>query len=83
MKKDLSVKVTSDLKWDQHISEIITNAKKCIGWVTRNVISRESDVMLNIYKSFVRQNLEFCVQLWSPTPEHGNWATIMEIESIQ
>ena len=39
--------------------------------------------MINIYKTFVRHNLEFCVQLWSPVPTHGNWATIMEIESVQ
>ena len=57
--KYLGVKVANNLKCDQHIKEIITNAKKCIGWVTRNVISREPDVMLNIYKLFVGKILSF------------------------
>ena len=81
--KDLGVHVTSDLSWDYHISQSINKAKKCIGWVTRNVISREANVMLNIYKSLVRPNLEYCVQLWNPLPSHGNWALIMEVESVQ
>ena len=81
--RDLGVNITNDLKWNYHISENITKAKKSIGWVTRNVISREPDVMINIYKTLVRHNLEFCVQLWSPVPSHGNWETIMEIESVQ
>ena len=81
--KDLGINVTSNLKWDYHISQNINKAKKCIGWVTRNVISREADVMLNIYKSLVRPNLEYCVQLWNPVPKHGNWAIIMELESVQ
>ena len=39
--------------------------------------------MINIYKSLVRPNLEYCVQLWNPIPKHGNWALIMELESVQ
>ena len=66
-----------------HIEQNISTAKKCIEWVTRSVISREADVMINIYKSLVRPNLEYCVQLWNPIQKHGNWALIMELESVQ
>ena len=65
-----------------YIEQNISKAKKCIGWVTSSVISREADVMINIYKSLVRPNLEYCVQLWNPIPKHGNWALIMELESV-
>ena len=81
--KDIGINVDCSLKWDKHIQQNILKAKKCIGWVTRNVISRERDVMLNIYKSLVRPHLEYCVQLWNPVPKHGNWATVMELESVQ
>ena len=81
--KDLGVNIVNNLNWDHHINESISKAKKCIGWVTRSVISRDCNVMLNIYKSLVRPNLEYCVQLWNPIPRHGNWATIMELESVQ
>ena len=59
--KDLGVNVMNNLKWDFHISQNISKAKKCIGWVKRNVISREKCVMLNIYKSLIRPHLEYCV----------------------
>ena len=39
--------------------------------------------MLNIFKLLIRPNLEYCVQLWNPIPKHGNWATIIELESVQ
>ena len=77
--KDLGINVVSELKWNYHIEQNISKAKKCTGWVTRSVISREADVMINIYKSLVRPNLEYCVQLWNPIPKHGNWALIMEL----
>ena len=81
--KDLGVHVTNDLKWDYHISQSLSKAKQCVGWVSRSVISREKAVMLNIYKSLVRPNLEYCVQLWNPVPAHGNWSIIMKLESVQ
>ena len=49
----------------------------------RNLISREKSLMLQIYKTLIRPNLEYCVQLWSPAPEHGNWSMILEIEGVQ
>ena len=65
--KDLGINVVSELKWNYHIEQNISKAKKCIGRVTHSVISRKADVMINIYKSLVRPNLEYCVQLWNPT----------------
>ena len=83
VEKDLGVYVKSDLNWKYHIQKSISKAKAIIGWVTRNVISREKTVMLNIYMTLVRPHLEYCTQLWNPTAEHGNWRIIMEIEGVQ
>ena len=81
--RDLGVNIESNLAWGSNIHSNISKAKKCIGWVKRNVISRNADVMVNIYKSLIRPHLEYCVQLWNPKAEHGNWATIMNLESVQ
>ena len=39
--------------------------------------------MAQLYKTLVHPHLEYCVQLWSPQPKHGNWGTIMKIEEVQ
>ena len=31
----------------------------------------------------VRSQIEYCVQLWSPLPAHGNWKLILDLENIQ
>ena len=61
--KDLGILINSSLDWQPQINNLIGKAKSMIGWTTRNVISREKDVLLNIYKSIVRPHLEQCTQL--------------------
>ena len=81
--KDLGVLVTNDLSWNTNIDKSIVKANSTIGWTMRNIISRERNVMLSIFKTLVRPHLEYCVQLWAPCPDHGNWKTIMKIEGVQ
>ena len=81
--KDLGVLVSKTLNWNEHITSCINKANSCIAWVTRTIISRESEVLLQIYKSMIRPHIEYCVQLWSPLPSHGNWGLILAIEDIQ
>ena len=83
MKKTWGVNVSRNWDWNEHIHSCINKANACISWVTRCVISRDSEVMLQIYKSMIRPHIEYCVQLWSPLPTHGNWGLILEIENIQ
>lgn len=83
VEKDLGVHMDPNLKWSEHIQKCISKANSVIGWTRRNVISRDKDVILNIYKSLIRPHLEYAVQLWNPPPHYGNWGTIMELEKVQ
>ena len=51
--------------------------------ITRSIISRQSGVMLRVYKTLIRPFLEYCCQVWSPMGKYGNWDTILEIEGVQ
>ena len=75
--------VNKTVDWKEHVSNIIKKAKAVTAWVSRSIISRSPEVMSKIYKSLVRPQLEYCVQLWSPLPSHGNWGLIFEIEDVQ
>jgi hypothetical protein len=81
--KDLGVLFSKSLEWSDQIMSSIKKANTCVAWVTRTLISRDSDVMLKVYKSMIRPHLEYCVQLWSPLPSHGNWGLILALENIQ
>ena len=81
--KDLGVLVTSDWKWNKNIQAIVSKANSIAAWVLRTIVTRSPEVMLKIYKTIIRPHLEYCVQLWSPLPSHGNWSSIMSIENVQ
>ena len=81
--KDLGVLVSQNWKWENHINSFVKKATSLSAWVLRSVISRSLQVMLQIYKTFLRPHLEYCAQLWSPLPTHGNWSLIMAIENVQ
>ena len=81
--KDLGVTMSNNLDFTDYINSFIAKANSMIAWVTRSFISRDKDVMLQIYKSMIRPHMEYCVQLWSPLPAHGNWWLIQAIENIQ
>ena len=61
----------------------VNTAKSRTAWLLRSVVSREPEVICNLYKSMIRPHLEYCTQAWAPVGRHGNWASIMEIENVQ
>ncbi|KAL5247652.1 hypothetical protein ACHWQZ_G019515 [Mnemiopsis leidyi] len=81
--KDLGVLTSGNLLWNDQIESCISKANQMLCWISRNLISREKLLMLRVYKTLIRPHLEYCVQLWNPAAEHGNWSLIMRIESVQ
>ena len=81
--KDLGVLTSGTLLWNDQIESCVSKANQMICWISRNLISREKSLMLRVYKTLIRPHLEYCVQLWNPAAEHGNWSLIMRIESVQ
>ena len=81
--KDLGLLTTCHLDWKESIYASIKDANKMISWVTRNIVNKERNVMLSIYKTLIRPKLEYCVQVWNPVACHGNWSIIIELENVQ
>ena len=61
--KDLGVVFSESFSWYNHIQESIGKAKRMTSWILRNVLFREVDVLLPVYKSMIRPHLQYCVQV--------------------
>ena len=61
--KILGVTTTTKMNWDEHIGNCVKKVNSSMTWISRNIISRNKDVMLNLYKLLVRLHIEYCVQL--------------------
>ena len=81
--KDLGLLVSENLSWDDNIRTCIKDANQCIGWIARNLLTRDHNIISKVYKTIIRPKLEYGVQLWNPAACHGNWSIILELEAIQ
>ena len=81
--KDLGVVFNTSFNFEDHVRKCIAKANGTIAWLTRNIISRETSVMLGLYKSLVNPHIEYCSQAWAPMARHGNWSLILELEGVQ
>ena len=80
---DLELLTNNILNWKNNIDYFISKAIKIIGWVTRNLLTREKTTMLAIYKALIKTHLEYCVQICNPPAIQGNWGMIIKIENVQ
>lgn len=77
--KYLGVTITSDLKWDKHISKIISKALRKLFFLKRSLAHATTATKLLAYTSFVRPVLEYANTVWFP----HTVTNIKKLESIQ
>jgi hypothetical protein len=65
-KRDLEVRITSNLKASAHCAYVCSRANRVLGIIGRTVVFRSPEVLTRLYKSLVRPHLEYCVSAWSP-----------------
>ena len=64
--KDLGIIVQDTLKVSAQCAKVVKSANKVLGMIKRTFVSREPDIIVNLYKAFVRPHLEYCIQAWRP-----------------
>ena len=69
VEKDLGVVMSNTATFDNHITQVISDASRQASWVLRTFATREKTPMLTqaLFKSLVQCKLDYCSQLWSPT----------------
>ena len=64
--RDLGVIMQADLKFKDHIHEIVNKAYSILGVIKRNFDKLDSCSFVRLYTSLVRSKLEYAVSVWSP-----------------
>ena len=77
--RDLGVEISSNLKFNDHIGNVVTSASSMVGWAMRTFRRRSRATMMTIWKSLIQPKLDYCSQLWSPSDQ----ASIAMLEGIQ
>src|SRR6218665_1705252 len=65
-KKDLGVIMNRSAKPSRQCAEASKKANSNLGMIRRTIVSRDKDTILRLYKTLVRPQLEYCIQVWSP-----------------
>lgn len=63
---DLGVTLSSDLKWSAHIVSIVKKANSVLYLVKCAFKDISSELMLNIFKTYIRPLLEYASSVWCP-----------------
>ena len=64
--KYLGVTITSDLRWNTHVSNVCTKANRTLGFLKRNLYSCPQEVKKAAYKGLVRPVLDYGCSVWEP-----------------
>ena len=64
--KYLEVTITSDLRWNTHVSNVCTKANRTLGFLRKNLYSWPQEVKEAAYKGLVRPILDYGSSVWDP-----------------
>ncbi len=64
--KYLGVDISQNLSWNTHINRISNSANRTLGFLKRNIETKNEKVRELAYKSLVRPQLEYASTVWSP-----------------
>ena len=64
--KDLGVWTGEDASFEEHIEYLVQSSKVRTGMLLREFNTREPDLMIKMFNSYVRSRLEYCSLVWNP-----------------
>ena len=75
----LGVDISSGLTWNIHIDRITGNANRTLGYIRRNIKTKNQKVRETAYNTLVRPQLEYSAPVWDPSSKDKR----LQLEKIQ
>ena len=76
---DLGITISEDLKFHAQVDKVKRLATLEINRLRRSFTSRNPKFVRNAYKTYIRPNMEYCVELWNPQYK----GDIIKLEKVQ
>ena len=64
--KDLGLTVSADMKVSEQCGIAAAKGNQILGLIRRNIVYKEKELIIPLYKTIVRPHLEYCIQAWRP-----------------
>ena len=64
--KDLELTISADMKVSEKCAIAAAKGHHMFGLIRRNIVYREKELIIPLYKTIVRPHLEYCIQTWRP-----------------
>ena len=77
--KDLGVLTGEDVSFEEHIEDVVQSSKIRSGMLLREFETRNPQLMMKMFKSYVRSKVEYCSLIWNPWKKED----IDKLERIQ
>ena len=77
--KDLGIICNSKLSFKEHIQSVVVASRRMSGMILRTFHSREPEIMMKLFSTYLRSKMEYCCSIWSPSMQNE----INELERIQ
>ncbi|XP_050315649.1 uncharacterized protein LOC126750168 [Anthonomus grandis grandis] len=74
---DLGVLITSDLKWERHITRICKKANSLVYLIKQAFRDHSIEMISTLYKSYIRPKIQYAFVVWNPKED------IDQLEKLQ
>ena len=64
--KDLGLTISADMTVSEQCGIATAKGNQTLGLIRRNIVYKETELIIPLYKTIVRPHLEYCIQAWRP-----------------
>ena len=64
--KNLGLTISADIKVSEQCAIAAAKGHQILGLIRRNIVYKEKELIIPLYKTIVRPHLEYCLQAWRP-----------------